>query len=198
MTGQRLFQFVLLCLLASASLVSAVGSEPASNAPAPRMLYGDASRHGRPFAKDPSVIRFGGRYLVYDSMAPSTNRSLPKGWAIGIAESRDLVHWEKTGEILPEQDCEKNGIVNGRIILLDGRLHLFYNTYGNGAGDALCHATSKDGIRFDRDPTNPVWHPTGGWNNGLCTIDVQPDGEFKRVWTPAADAYKAVIQRDLK
>jgi len=136
-----------------------------------RMLFGDATRHGRPFAKDPSVIRFDDRYLMYYSMAPSTNSSLPKGWAIGIAESHNLVNWKKAGDILPEQDCENNGIVNGRIILLDGKLHLFYNSYGNGARDALCHATSKDGIKFTRDPSNPIWRPKGNWNNGR-SIDV--------------------------
>lgn len=132
----------------------------------PRMMFGDATRNGRPFAKDPSVICFGDRYLMYYSMAPSADASQPKGWAIGVAESENMVHWTKTGNILPEQDCEKNGIVNGRIILLDGRLHLFYNTYGNGAKDALCHATSQDGIHFTRNPTNPIWRPTGDWNNG--------------------------------
>ena len=38
----------------------------------------------------------------------------------------------------------------------------------------------------------------GGWNNGLYGIDVEPDGNLKRVWTPAADAYRAVIERDLR
>ena len=38
----------------------------------------------------------------------------------------------------------------------------------------------------------------GGWNNGLCVTEAQPDGQFKRVWTSAADAYKAIIHRDLK
>ena len=141
----------------------------------PPMYFGDATRLGRPFAKDPSVIRFGGRYLMYYSitawakeLAPT---NAPRGWAIGIAESRDLVNWKKIGEILPEQVCEKNGIVNGRIILLDGKLHLFYNSYGNGAKDALCHATSEDGLHFTRNPTNPIWHPVGDWNNGRA-IDV--------------------------
>ena len=146
----------------------------------PRMLYGDATRNGQPFAKDPSVIRFGERYLMYYSMCPSTDKSLPKGWAIGIAESQDLVHWKKAGDILPVQECEQNGIVNGRVILLDGTLHLFYNTYGNfrfgsrtntRPTDALCHATSKDGIHFERDPTNPIWYPKDDWNNGRA-IDV--------------------------
>jgi sucrose-6-phosphate hydrolase SacC (GH32 family) len=108
---------------------------------------------------------------MYYSIAPSTNKALPKGWAIGIAESGDLVDWKKAGEILPTQECEKNGIVNGQIIRLGGKLHLFYNSYGNGARDALCHATSLDGLRFERDATNPIWRPTGSWNNGRA-IDV--------------------------
>ncbi len=134
--------------------------------PPPRMLFGDATRHGLPFAKDPSVIRLGDRYLIYYSMAPSTNRDLPKGWAIGIAESRNLMDWQKVGEILPEQDCEKNGIVNGKALLLGGKVHLFYNSYGNGKNDGLCHAVSRDGLRFTRDPSNPILRPTGDWNAG--------------------------------
>jgi predicted GH43/DUF377 family glycosyl hydrolase len=165
-------------LLASVLFAAAVNAPFAGNAPVmqtPPMYFGDSDRTGRPFAKDPSVVRFGGRYLLYYSVAAWEKNlaplDAPRGWAIGIAESRDLVNWKKIGEILPAQDCEKNGIVNGRIILLDGKLHLFYNTYGNGTKDALCHATSEDGIRFTRNPTNPIWHPTGDWNNGRA-IDV--------------------------
>jgi len=150
-------------------------TEPAKRPQTPPMYFGDLTRLGRPFAKDPSIIRFGGRYLLYYSVAAWAKElappGAPRGWAIGIAESRDLVNWKKIGEILPEQECEKNGIVNGRIILLDGKLHLFYNTYGNGAKDALCHAWSDDGIHFTRNPTNPIWSPTGDWNNGRA-IDV--------------------------
>jgi hypothetical protein len=75
------------------------------------MYFGDSDRTGLPFAKDPSVVRFGGRYLMYYSIAAYTKErapaNAPKGWAIGIAESNDLVNWKKVGEILPEQDCEK-------------------------------------------------------------------------------------------
>lgn len=102
---------------------------------------------------------------MYYSMAPSTNKAAPKGWAIGIAASRDLTQWKKTGEILPEQPCEKNGLVNGKALLLGGKVHLFYNTYGNGRNDALCHATSNDGLKFTRNPSNPILHPTGDWNS---------------------------------
>lgn len=134
--------------------------------PVPRLLFGDATRHGRPFAKDPSVLRLGDRYLMYYSMAPSTNPASPKGWAIGIAESRDLTDWQKVGEILPEQPCEQNGLVNGKALLLGGKVHLFYNSYGNGRDDALCHASSDDGLKFTRHPDNPIRRPTGAWNSG--------------------------------
>ena len=157
-----------------------------TNGNQPPMLYGDTTRNGNPFAKDPSVIHYNGRYLMYYSMLPSTNPKLPKGWAIGIAESFDLINWQKVGDILPEQECEKNGIVNGRIILLDGKLHLFYNSYGNFFNkptidrptDAICHATSEDGIHFVRDSSNPIWYPKDKWNNGRAIdLDVVEWGD---------------------
>ena len=143
---------------------------PTPPAASGRMPWGDPERSGRPFAKDPCVIKHAGRYLMYYSMGPYLKDRLPpgrkNGWAIGIAESRDLCTWKKVGEILPEQPCERNGLVNGRVIFLDGTLHLFYNTYGNGKDDALCHATSRDGLTWKRDPTNPILRARGDWNSG--------------------------------
>jgi len=153
--------------LFTALLLTVPAAVPAADTPAkPRMMFGDATRHGRPFAKDPSVIEFGGRYLMYYSMAPAADKSQPPGWAVGIAESRDLVNWRKVGEMLPQQECERNGLTNGKAIVLGGKVHLFYNTYGNGRNDALCHAVSDDGLSFTRDPTNPILRPTGDWNSG--------------------------------
>ena len=42
-------------------------------------------------------------------------------------------------------------------------MHLFYQTYGNWTKDAICHATSKNGMDFDRNPTNPIFAPTNDW-----------------------------------
>src|SRR5688572_20133585 len=72
------------------------------------MQYSDATRLGTPWAKDPSVVRFGNRFLMYYTVpAPRENpagvKDFPKGLAIGIAESRDLKTWTKIGEILPRQ-----------------------------------------------------------------------------------------------
>jgi arylsulfatase A-like enzyme len=148
----------------------------------PRMMFGDTSRLGRPLAKDPSVIRWGGRYLMYFSLPPFAKErapaGAPRGWSIGIAESHDLVNWNTIGELLPEQECDQNGLCAPGARILDGQVHLFYQTYGNGPRDAICHAVSDDGVNFRRNPSNPVFRPTGGWNNGRA-IDAEafPDGE---------------------
>ena len=135
------------------------------------MRYADTSRLGRPFAKDPAVVRFADRYLLYYSLPPFTaggdaGRVPPAGWAIGIAQSQDLNHWEKIGEIQPAASCEANGICAPGAVVLDGRVRLFYQTYGNGPRDAICHAWSDDGVNFTRDPTNPVFRPSGAWTAG--------------------------------
>lgn len=140
--------------------------------------YSDTSRIGAPYAKDPSVIRFGNRYLMYYSIPPAQdNRTgtdgFPTGWAIGIAASTDLKDWKKVGEVLPVQEVERNGIAAPGAIVLRGRVHLFYQTYGNGRRDAINHAVSTDGISFDRDAGNPVFRPSdAAWSAGRA-IDAE-------------------------
>lgn len=94
------------------------------------------------------------------------------GWAIGIAASSNLHDWKKIGEINPAADYEKKGLCAPGAIIKDGKVHLFYQTYGNGPKDAICHAVSGDGISFTRDASNPIFHPTGSWNNGRA-IDAE-------------------------
>jgi len=132
----------------------------------PSMYYADTS-YGRPFAKDPDVEWFQGRYLMYYSM----NRG-EDGFAVGIAESNDLVNWTKIGEVPPAADYESKGLAAPAAMVRDGRLHLFYQTYGNGRNDAICHAVSEDGLHFTRNSTNPIFRPTGDWNCGRA-IDAE-------------------------
>jgi len=133
------------------------------------MLWGDTSRLGRPFAKDPSVIRFGGRYLLYYSMP---GRNSTQGWGIGIAESKNLIDWTKVGEVPPAGDYDSQGLAAPFAKVIEGQVHLFYQTYGTGPKDAICHAVSKDGLNFERDPSNPVFRSTGAWNSGRA-IDAE-------------------------
>lgn len=145
----------------------------------PAMYYGDTSRRGLPYAKDPAVVPFGERYLLYYSLPSFSpekkSPDSPEGWGIGIAESEDLTHWCKIGELIGAHDYERNGICAPGAIVVDDKVHLFYQTYGNGAKDAICHAVSEDGLTFHRNPTNPVFAPQGDWNNGRAIdADVFP------------------------
>lgn len=138
-----------------------------------QMMYGDTSRRGVPFSKDPHVIAWKGKFLMYYSIPPHQDKNYPaKGWNIGIAESIDLIHWEKTGEITPAGVYEQKGLCAPCALVIGNKVHLFYQTYGNGKDDAICHASSDDGIHFERNPTNPVFKPTGEWNCGRA-IDAE-------------------------
>lgn len=146
--------------------VFAMGSAAAAPvSPQPEMCFADTD-HGAPFAKDPSVVRFGGRYLLYYSLRK------PGSIGIGIAQSDDLTRWRKVGELDPAAEYERKGVAAPAALVHEGKVHLFYQTYGNGPKDALCHAVSEDGLRFERNPTNPIFAPTGGWNLGRA-IDAE-------------------------
>lgn len=159
---RELFKSVL-CLVVLCMVGGVGGAEPA-------MKWADESRVGRPFSKDPSVVRFKGRYLMYFSLPPFDKKLAPEdapaGWSVGIAESSDLVNWKKVGELWPEQECESKGLCAPGAVILDDKVHLFYQTYGNWKSDAICHAVSEDGVKFVRHPENPVFRPHGEWTAG--------------------------------
>ncbi len=163
----------LYWLLAAASLLlnmAAAQTLATSNAaPAvqktPEVYYTDSSRTGKPFVKDPSVIQFHRTFFMYYTLPPKRNVQNAKnvegsGWGIGIATSKDLIHWQKAGEIVPEQTVEQDGIVAPGARVIRNQVHLFYQSYGHGAKDAICHAISSDGLHFTHDASNPVYRPT--------------------------------------
>jgi hypothetical protein len=130
----------------------------------PRMYFADTVS-GRPFSKDPAVVRFRNSYWLYYSIPPYDGKP-NRGWTIGVATSDNLVDWTKAGELSNTGSAERNGFTAPGAIVLDGQVHLFYQTYGNGKDDAICHAWSKDGLNFERNPTNPIFQPTGNWTCG--------------------------------
>jgi len=140
------------------------------------MLWADTQPLGRSFSKDPAVIWFGGRYLLYYSRP---GYSAMEGWSVGVAESRDLLAWTPVAVVGPEREYEKKGLAAPFATAIDGRVHLFYQTYGNGKSDAICHAVSLDGLKFEKDAAT-VFHPTGSWNAGRA-IDAEVV-KFKGRW----------------
>ncbi|MCH5718583.1 hypothetical protein [Niabella hibiscisoli] len=138
------------------------------------------------------MVRFKGRYLMYYSVPGRNNQN----WSIGIAASSDLVSWTKIGVLQPGAVYEKNGLCAPGAIVKDGKVHLFYQTYGNGKNDAICHAVSEDGISFERNATNPVFRPTGSWNCGRA-IDAEVvafNNRYFLYFATRDTAYKVQIQ----
>ena len=165
----------------------------------PVMMFGDTTRLGRPFAKDPHVILFGGRYLMYYSVPGYTGKDgTVRGWGIGIAESHDLSHWKRIGELNrdPQATFESKGCAAPCARVIGRKVHLFYQTYGNGRNDAICHAWSVDGIHFVRNKTNPIFHPDGNWNCGRA-IDAEMirwKGKYFLYYATRDTAYKIQLQ----
>ena len=163
----------------------------------PAMHFADASR-GRELSKDPSVVFFKGRYLLYYSLPPVSNGATPPpgvsadAWTIGIADSTDLVHWNKVGELLPAGEYERKGLCAPGARVMGGQVHLFYQTYGNNAQDAICHATSENGVDFARDASNPIFRPSGSWTAGRAIdAEVFPVGDRLMLYFATRDvAYK--------
>lgn len=106
------------------------------------------------FAKDPAVVKFNGGYYLYYSIITAE-----KKLGIGIAESPDLVNWHYVKELIIESDVHPHGYGAPGAMVQDGKVYLFYQTYGTGAADAICTAVSPDGLNFTIDPTSPVFHP---------------------------------------
>jgi predicted GH43/DUF377 family glycosyl hydrolase len=141
----------------------------------PQMYFGDTVRTGVPFSKDPHVIWFQERYLMYYSVPAYTDKSgKVHGWGIAVAESIDLVNWKRISEVNSDlaADYEAKGFCAPCALVVGDTVQLFYQTYGNGRNDAICNAWSTDGISFTRNKTNPIFKPGGDWTCGRA-IDAE-------------------------
>lgn len=140
------------------------------------MMFSDTSR-GFTKAKDPAVAWFKNQYFLYYTVKQGKKI---KGLRIGIATSDDMITWKKRGELKVSHEYEKKGFGAPGVIVLNGKLHMFYQTSGNKRKDAICHAWSDDGFHFTRNQSNPIFRPTGSWSAGRA-IDadvIEHDGRL--------------------
>ena len=100
-----------------------------AGAAVPQMLYADTD-NGRPFAKDPDVVRFQGRYLMCDMFYAGAYNNQPQ--QIGCAVSDNGIVWQRLSE-LPLLPNGKPGTWNssesghpGIFTDHDGRMYLFF------------------------------------------------------------------------
>ena len=149
------------------------------------MMYGDRSLGGEPFAKDPSVVRFKGKYWMYYSVPTHDGNN---GWKVGIASSQDMLRWKKEAQMESEHPSEEKGFCAPAALVWKGKIHLFYQSYGNKEKDAICHAWSDDGVHFTREPSNPIFRPHGKWTCGRAIdAEVVPDGKRMLLYFASRD-----------
>lgn len=163
-TGKAVLKNLAILFLSLGVFPFPVASFADTPADAPRMYFAD-NVSGEPFSKDPAVVRFQDKYWLYYSAPPYQGKPTV-GWSISVATSHNLVDWTKVGELRNSGEAEARGFTAPGAIVLRGKVHLFYQTYGSGPRDALCHAWSEDGLHFTRNPTNPIFRPSGQWNVG--------------------------------
>ena len=133
-------KIVLNTLFVLVLVVLAKAQQPAN---LPAMYYGDTVRTGVPFSKDPHVIWFQGKYLMYYSVPGYTDKTgTQHGWGVAIAESANLVKWRRVSEVNtdPAATYESKGFAAPCALVVGDTVHLFYQTYGNNQNDAICHA----------------------------------------------------------
>jgi len=125
------------------------------------------------------IVKDGIFYMTYAGWDGTVNR-------IGLAKSRDLIHWERIGLILDigdEKDWD-SGSVSGPYIYQENEFYyLFYVGfpklgYENGPG-AIGFATSTDLLHWEKSAYNPVLKniPGKDWELGglykPCVIKVE-------------------------
>ncbi|MBP3693094.1 MAG: family 43 glycosylhydrolase [Thermoguttaceae bacterium] len=114
------------------------------------------------YAKDPSVIRFQGKYWLYFSRRPLEGYEPKRGWITGVAQSSDLVNWELVRYIQPLQESEWE-VTAPCVKVVGEQVVMFYQTWSPGKKHALCIAVSKDGLHFTPHPENPIFRPNAEW-----------------------------------
>ena len=188
-----------ICAIAALALAAGCAGTPETGAkkpcariefdPMPQLMrFGDTAQRDetRPFAKDPTVIRHNGRYLMYYSVnydPKNYPHRLPKGkkrgWWGAVAESTDLVNWKRICDIEPVGAPDfAEACVAPCVKKIDGKIHMFSQSKvkGGNRNSAIWHATSEDGITFTLDGKEPVFRPSNKWS-----IDRAIDAEVYRV-----------------
>lgn len=104
-----------------------------------------------------------GEYHIFCLKAPeSSNPVLRFKTSWGHLTSTDLIHWEElpvTLEPGPQGSPDTAGVWTGSVIEREGLFHIFYTGYNSKDPvypQTICHATSKDLIKWKKDYDNPV------------------------------------------
>ena len=123
-----------------------------------KMSFADSTGDAIPFYHN-------GTYHIFSLTPPPGTTVYPARlrttWSHAV--SKDLVHWEELDTALypgEEGEPDADGVWTGSVIYGEGKYHIFYTGYNYHIGEqTICHAMSEDGIKWEKDPANPVIKP---------------------------------------
>lgn len=111
----------------------------------------------------PAVLSFGGRFHMWYTAGDAGSR-----YKIGYATSEDGMHWTRENGARPVLGPGEKGKFDDQTVLHpavirdeEGLLHMWYNGVGPQKSFRIGHATSRDGIHWERqNGGNPVLEPS--------------------------------------
>lgn len=154
--------------------------------------------HGGPGAADetkadhPAVIQFDGRFHMWYTAGPQDSR-----YAICYATSEDGVRWQRRNGGRPVLGPGEAGKFDDQVVLHpavvrdgSGLLHMWYNGVGSQESFRVGHATSRDGVHWQRENGgDPVLRPgaVGGREEVyVYNVMVLPADGVYRMWYSSA------------
>jgi predicted GH43/DUF377 family glycosyl hydrolase len=185
----------ILLLLGHLS-VSAIAAEAwVKSAKNPMLSLGATNAFDSQNLFGPAVVKDDGKYFMFycgGPAGPKTGEELVR-YQIGLALSEDGETWTKTGKPLMPLGARDDFHATpsllrnpaGDLLKLDGVWHMVF--CGNRADDVE-HATSRDGLTWDKDPRGPIF------KRAYAPNLIQWEGELRMyyIYKPKAVAGKAV------
>lgn len=168
--------FLWCATLGVLNCCAVVAADPAPSSPSvatsgwikspknPMLSLGQAGDFDSQNLFGPAVAKDGGKYFLFycgGPAGPKTGEELVR-YQIGLALSDDGETWTKTGKPLMPLGERDNFHATpsllrdpaGNVLKIDGVWHMVF--CGNRADDVE-HATSRDGLKWEKDPRNPIF-----------------------------------------
>lgn len=143
-----------------------------ANAGQPVLAHGGPGTADETKADHPAVVRFAGRFHMWYTAGPRGSQ-----YQICYATSEDGYRWERQNDGQPVLGPGQTGKFDDRVVLhpavvrdANGLLHIWYNGVGPQKDFHVGHATSEDGIKWERQ------------NGGDPVLSAVTVGERKEVY----------------
>jgi PKD repeat protein len=197
--------FVLLIFFASSTLIAQIEWIKHSN---PVLTPGPTGAWDEEFVAFPSVLFDGSSYHMWYGNYNYITYVFEK---IGYATSADGITWIKYNDSTttnkpyalsdpvlvpgPSGSPDDIGVRTGCVLMINNLYHMWYvgdDEPAVNAGNSICHATSTDGITWERNLNNPVLDVgvNGTWDDSWVEApSVVFDGSVYHLWYCAADRY---------